>query len=260
MTIASSVASTPASSDARAPYTTRENTSRPRSSVPMMCALDGPCRTALKFVAAGSYGAMSGAKIAMRTNNVATQMPATASGRRPRRRSARRRVRTRGATATSIALIASAPAGSRRRRRSRNDALSCLTSGDADARVEDRIQEVHREVDDDVADRRDQDDALDDRVVAREDGVERELAEAGQDEDLLGHHRAGDQQAELEAEDRHDRQEAVAQRVAADDLALAEPLRPCGADVVRIQRLEHRGARLAEDHRREARAEHDRRQ
>src|SRR4051794_29018258 len=168
MTIASSVASTPASSDARAPYTTRENTSRPRSSVAMMCALDGACRTALKFVAAGSYGAMSGAKIAMRTNNVATQMPATASGRRPRRRSARRRVLTRGATATSIALIASAPAGGRHRRRSSNDALSsralppevatgdsradalsCLTSGDADARVEDRVQEVHREVDDD---------------------------------------------------------------------------------------------------------------
>src|SRR4051812_10649531 len=171
----------------------------------MMWALDGGWSTALKFVSDGSYGAMSGAKIAMSTNSVATHRPAIASGRRPRRRSARRRERTRGATATSTALIASAPAGACRRRRSSNDALSCLPSGDADARVEDGVQEVHREVDDDVADRRDQDDALDDRVVAREDGVERELAEAGQDEDLLGHHRAGDQQAELEAEDRHDR-------------------------------------------------------
>src|SRR3954464_2815543 len=159
MTIASSVASTPASSDARAPKTTRENTSRPRSSVPMMWALDGGWSTALKFVSYAPYGAMSGAKIAMSTNSVATHRPAIARGRRPRRRSARRRERTRGATATSTALIASAPAGACRRRRSSNDALSCLPSGDADARVEDGVQEVHREVDDDVADRRDQDDA-----------------------------------------------------------------------------------------------------
>ena len=39
-----------------------------------------------------------------------------------------------------------------------------------------------------------------------------------------------------------------------------EALRPRGAHVVGAQRLEHRGARLAEDHRRKAGAEHDRRQ
>src|SRR3954453_13357842 len=142
----------------------------------------------------------------MSTNSVATTRPATAIGRRRRRVSMRRRERTRGAMGTSTAL------------------MSGLASRDADARVEHRVQEVDAEVDDDVRDRRDEDDPLDDRVVAREDRVERELPEARQHEDLLGDDRARDQEAELQAEDRHDRQQAVAQRVAADDLALAQPL------------------------------------
>src|SRR3978361_659532 len=102
---------------------------------------------------------MDGAKIAMSTNSVATTMPAIASGRRRRRMSARlrlRRTRT-GAAATSTALIARAPAGSRHGRRSSNDAPSCLGPRDADARIQDRVQEVDPEVDDDVAERREQD-------------------------------------------------------------------------------------------------------
>ena len=61
--------------------------------------------------------------------------------------------------------------------------------------------------------------ALDHRVVAGEDGVDGELAEAGQHEDLLGDDRAGDQRAQLQPDDGGHDDEAVAQRVPEHDLA-----------------------------------------
>ena len=45
---------TPASSDARAPKTTRENTSRPFSSVPIQCCAEGALRIAVQLVCTGS--------------------------------------------------------------------------------------------------------------------------------------------------------------------------------------------------------------
>ena len=58
--IASSVARTPASIEARAPKRMRESTSRPSSSVPSQCSLDGDANSASKSVASGSYGASDG--------------------------------------------------------------------------------------------------------------------------------------------------------------------------------------------------------
>src|SRR5262245_55128774 len=48
----------------------------------------------------------------------------------------------------------------------------------SDARVEEHVREIDREVDEDVGPREDQDDALDDRVVAAQDRVHREAADA----------------------------------------------------------------------------------
>ena len=66
MPAAISTDTTPASRLARAPNTTRDSTSRPFSSVPIQCASDGALRIAVQLVAIGSYGAISGAKIATR--------------------------------------------------------------------------------------------------------------------------------------------------------------------------------------------------
>ena len=127
-------------------------------------------------------------------------------------------------------------------------ASTALTCRDADARVEQRVDDVDEQVDDDVARRRDEHDALDQRVVALVHGLDRQPAEAGDAEDRLRDDRTGDERAELEADQRRDRDQAVAERVPADDLPLAQPLRARGAHVVGAERVEHRRAHLAHQH------------
>ena len=61
--------------------------------------------------------------------------------------------------------------------------------------------------------RREQHDALHDRVVAIEHRVDDQLAEAGYREHLLGKDRAGKQRAEFQRAQRDDRNQGVAQRV-----------------------------------------------
>ena len=57
ITSATSTETTPASIEARAPYSTRDSTSRPFSSVPNQCAAEGALRIAVQEVASGSDGA-----------------------------------------------------------------------------------------------------------------------------------------------------------------------------------------------------------
>src|SRR3954465_8423768 len=203
----------------------REKMSRPRSSVPNRCCDDGPASAAEKSLLPGANGAITGAKIAMKTKMSATTSPATASGRRSSRRRMRRRPRARGLrTAMSwTALIASAPPGSYPRRWANNDAVSSGPPRHPDARVEVRVCDVDEQVDDHVPDGRDEDHALDQRIVALLHRLDRQAPEAGDHEDLLGDHRARDQRAELESHHRDDRQQAVAHRVADDRLPVAEP-------------------------------------
>ena len=86
-----------------------------------------------------------------------------------------------------------------------------------DPRVEDAVGEVDEQVDEDDDDGDEEDAALDDGVVARLDRVDQPGADAREGEDRLGEHRAGEQQPDLEADDRRDRQHRVAQDVAAVD-------------------------------------------
>ena len=65
----------------RAPNSTRENTSRPSSSVPNQCAPDGAAKM-VNFCASGLSGAISGAKIAITAQAAITAIPARASGLR----------------------------------------------------------------------------------------------------------------------------------------------------------------------------------
>src|SRR5215212_7429989 len=194
----------------------RDSTSRPSESVPSRCpAVPGGANVAAKSVWSGAYGASTGANTATRTATTRTTRPVSASGARSSRRSTRLRrgaltpVGGRSATAASTVVML---APSRR------------FSGDADAWVDDRVEQVHEQVDDDVRRRRHQHDSLDHRVVALEDRVDRQLAEAGQTEDPFGDDGAGDQRAELQADDRDDDDQAVAQGVHADDRPFVEPL------------------------------------
>ncbi len=81
MIMAAMIRITASGSVIRAPNSTRENTSRPSSSVPNQCAADGAARM-VNFCASGFCGAISGAKIAITAQAPITPRPARASGRR----------------------------------------------------------------------------------------------------------------------------------------------------------------------------------
>ena len=196
-TIASTVAKKPAWIDARAPQISRESSSRPSSSVPSRCFDDECASSALKSVAPAPYGASSGAKIAVSTKTRTMTRPATAIGRRRNRLRSSMRRRARGV----------------HRSATRVDGAHARAPGDADPRIQQRVDDVDREIDDHVAGRGDEHDALDQRVVALVDGLDRERAEAGDPEDRLRDDDAGDQRAELQADHSRDGDQAVAQRV-----------------------------------------------
>ncbi len=79
--------------------------------------------------------------------------------------------------------------------------------------VEHRIEHVDHEIDDDIRAREHEDDALDHRIVAAQDRVDRQAAEAGDGEHALGDDDAADQQRDADADHRHDRNRGVAQRM-----------------------------------------------
>ena len=109
------------------------------------------------------------------------------------------------------------------------------------------VEQVDDEVDDDD-DRRDQQDAaLQRRIVAPADRLDQPFADAGPGEDRLGEHGARHQRADLQADDRDDGDERVAQRVHADDAEAAQALGACGAHIVLAQHLEHGRAGHARD-------------
>ena len=69
-----------------------------------------------------------------------------------------------------------------------------------DPRVEQRVRQVDGKVHEHVHGREDQRDALDDRVVAAQDRIDRQSSHAGYREDGLGDDRASDQRGEAYAD------------------------------------------------------------
>ena len=120
--------------------------------------------------------------------------------------------------------------------------------------------QVDHQVDQHVDEAEQQHDALDHRIVAAQDRIDGQPAEARDGEHALGHHRAADQQRDADADHGDDRHGGVLQRVHEQDAALAEALGARGADIVLLQHLEHGGARDAGDQRDVDEAERDRRQ
>ena len=83
-----------------------------------------------------------------------------------------------------------------------------------------RVAEVDEQVDQHVGGREHQDDALDDRIVAAQDRIDGQPADAGDREHRLGDDDAADQQRDADADDRHDRHRGVLQRVADQHLVV----------------------------------------
>ena len=109
-----------------------------------------------------------------------------------------------------------------------------------DEAVEEVDEQVHRDHDDGDQQRR----VLDQRVVARADRLQQDVADAGEAVDRLDDRAAGDQRADLEADDRDDRDEGVTERVPVDHAPRRQALRLRGPDVVapRAPRASSRGS------------------
>src|SRR5262249_47089947 len=168
----------PATSEMRLPQMTRESTSRPTLSVPSRWAGPGRARLWPRSCLSGSYGDTSGASSATATAASITAAPSGASRALAARRSTRQRSRARRAGAPAARRVASTGSAIR------------------DPGVDPAEDHVDQEAGQDEADRDQEDDALHQGVVPREDGIDHQPADAGQGEDVLGDHRPADQRAE----------------------------------------------------------------
>src|SRR5580765_7480881 len=205
----------------REPQTTRAKVSRPRSSVPNGCARLGALRISFQSVCIGSAPAIHGAAIAATTKRSTITAPTTDAGRRRACRQARaRRSGSADRVWASTAVVAVVLGLTER-------------APDADARIQERVGQVDQKIDQHVRAGGDKHDALYQRIVAREHRFDDEAAEPGYDEDLLGDDRPAHERARLQAENRDDRDQAVADRVTEHDGAAGQSLAVGGPDVVR---------------------------
>ena len=127
-----------------------------------------------------------------------------------------------------------------------------------DPRIEIGVEHVDGQVDRHEADGEDQDRALRQREVARGDGADRHAADARPGEHGLGDDRAAEQEADLQADQRDDRDHRVAQRVTDGDAPVRGALGARRAHIVGAQRFEQRRARHARHRSDEHRAQGDR--
>src|SRR6266511_1625003 len=208
--------------------------SRPRWSVPSQCSWPGRASVWPASVAMGSYCWSWFAKNAVSTIASITTPPAAPSGfLRQKRASRATRPACRGsgvaATAWAVALAGSIAI--------------------AHPRVQEAIEEVYGQVgeDDDGGDEHDQ--VLDDRIIARQDGLDQIIGYPRQVEHPLGDDQPADQERELDADDGDHRQHGVLERVAPEHDPAALAFGPRRADVVLPQHLEQRRAGEARDQR-----------
>src|SRR5215472_7130444 len=87
-----------------------------------------------------------------------------------------------------------------------------------DARIDVGVEHVHQQIDGDVDDENEQDAPLDERIVARPDGLNQEPPESRISEHGFGDDGAADEARQHQPDHGDERQQRVAQYVAADDI------------------------------------------
>src|SRR6266480_2254958 len=265
-------AAKPTISAGRAPKTIRARMSRPRWSVPRTWTRpagpnDPGGRSRLVMsCSTGSHVVSHGAPSAPTTTSPTTTSPKSAVRRRARRRRKTTHSRRAGARAAGSAI---APAGTLICRGVREavahrgwpeTGARRLRSSQADPRVEVRVEHVHDEVDEDERGGEQEDRRLHHGIVAVVDRLHRQAPDPRPREDRLGDHRAAEERAELDPDDRDDRDRGVLERVLPDDRGVAHALGPRRPDVVLVQHLEHPRACEPRDARGREEPERDRRQ
>src|SRR5262245_2954675 len=210
----------------RAPWISRLKTSRPSTSVPSRYLVLPPsCHAGGESLSGsdcsvGEWGAMSGASSATSTST--TMMKNEPHGSRARALSGRDSVEVSGAAPNPASIGSSTRA----------------ISGEPDARVEVGVEDVHAQVDAEHDDGLQQDHGLEQRVVPEDDGLVGEPPDARPREYGLRDDRAGDEQREVDSEQRGHRDQRVAQTVLPDHDGLREPLEPRELDELAPHHLE----------------------
>src|SRR5581483_11341114 len=187
----------------------RASVSRPRSSVPRRkwrLGLRPGTPTPVAF------GLWIGSRVAKSAQRITRPIQATESqnAKPSLRRAETSATAAPGSAATAAVAVAAASA-------------AVVTSGDggmADPRVEHGVEQIDEEVDQHVAHCDDQHGALDHEVVADEDRLDGEAADARQGEDDLDDEGAADQPADLETGDRDEGEAGGPQGVAEQDVPL----------------------------------------
>src|SRR5438874_3637739 len=236
-------ATRPIVSDTRPPSTSRSRTSRPKPSVPSTWpSVPGGSSESRRLCLKGSIAMASGTAYdtrSRRPNSASAHIPTRSRLKRHHARRygpagfTRAGVRRRSATTADTS-------GAREARSGRRIALS-------DAGVQEAVADVHEQIREDVRDRGEQDDALHDGIVLRVDRIDGQLADALAGEDGLDDDASREEAPGLEADDGDDRDQGVPHRVAQDDRAAREALRPRRADVFEAHHLEERCAREPRD-------------
>ena len=199
----------------------RASTSRPSSSVPSRCSALGACERVEQILLE---------RVVRRDQRRQQRHRPPAAGRSPARRRA---------SAFQRALGQRPSAGRGRRGRVETGAEPASRrpseAGDrsfshTESAGRARRTPCRRQVDQHEAHRDQQDDALHQRVVAREDRVHHQPPDPRQREDGLGDDGAADQRAQLQPDDRHDRdQRVLAARAAGSPVCSPAPSpAPCG--------------------------------
>src|SRR6202049_3365147 len=152
----------------------------------------------------GLYGAMSGAR-----RPTSTMTPST---KKATREDGRRRIR--------------------RTPRASGDSRGRAALGAAESWICPGIEQVGEKASKRHHDAADHDAAHHEWIIARVDRAHDRVAHTGPGEDLFDEKGAGEKSGEREADQTDDRKQRVAERVAAQNLALGESLETGGADVV----------------------------
>src|SRR2546426_1543590 len=218
----------------------RETTSLPRSSVPRMCWAEGSAYRSNRFWSSNPYGmtgqpvqAIRSARSAMSAKTPMTTMPKTA------KRCLRRRLQTaRHCPISSDSMRSASRAG-------RSSAAAEVISLVAYARVDDGVQHVGEQIRRDDQEGDEGQDAHGYGDVVPQHGVEVQLSHARVVEDRLGDDRAREDVRDVQADDRDDRDQGVAQRVLHEHEALGHALGARRAQEILSQHLEHAGAHEA---------------
>src|SRR5262245_43734926 len=168
------------------PLRMRLKMSRPRLSVPMMCAADGGENMAGTLILNGSYGVIQSANSPQKTTSATSARPRRPRGSLRMRRS-RRAPEVVGSTATERPMMAT-------------------SDGGADTGIQPGDDEVGHDRRKDVDANGHQHRALQDRVVAQLGAVDDQAANSRADEDALCEHRAREQPPDGERQERQRRQ------------------------------------------------------